>query len=74
MTAAGIVFSLGLAQQGGLMAWVELVPLGAILLLAAWIFLRPFPGRQSGADPGGASESADGSAAEKGDQHQEEDK
>ncbi|WP_207063442.1 hypothetical protein [Motiliproteus sp. SC1-56] len=56
------------------MAWVELVPLGAILLLAAWIFLRPFPGRQSGADPGGASESADGSAAEKGDQHQEEDK
>ena len=26
------------------MAWVELVPLGAILLLAAWIFLRPYPG------------------------------
>lgn len=26
------------------MAWVELVPFGLILLLVAWIFLRPYPG------------------------------
>lgn len=26
------------------MAWVELVPFGAILLLVGWIFLRPYPG------------------------------
>lgn len=25
------------------MAWVELVPIGLILLLVAWIFLRPYP-------------------------------
>lgn len=25
------------------MVWVELVPLGLILGLAGWIFLRPFP-------------------------------
>ncbi len=25
------------------MAWVELVPIGLILALVAWIFLRPFP-------------------------------
>ncbi|MEH6628903.1 MAG: hypothetical protein V7739_20885 [Motiliproteus sp.] len=25
------------------MAWVELVPIAAILLMVAWIFLRPYP-------------------------------
>lgn len=32
------------------MAWVELVPFGAIILLAAWIFLRPYPGDKNDDD------------------------
>ncbi len=32
------------------MAWVELVPIALILMLVAWIFLRPYPGSGSDKD------------------------
>ncbi len=52
------------------MAWVELVPIGFILIMVGWIFLRPYPGDKNQQNPSDSEEQSKTAEHQKSQQHQ----